>query len=413
MFPTHTTRRNRAQPPQQEYLAAQHPQHTASVASSWDYQSSPPYSTQYPGHTVPGYAYPSQHGGSSHGRHQQSTQGASHAQSGQSFQERAPYPQWNPTRIQRGYERHPEGSQDGNHLDGSHHSYPPSHSEGEIEYHQETQETYEPIQQRAQPDPSQRYQQYRYQSTEETNVQLEPSAEEYPSTQNSRYQSNRYYSQAQDTPADYQPYIPERTPRSFNNMTYNKWTPPPKLQQFLSPEAQLAQGVVSHQYPEDSSVLEPPQSDYQETHFDSHPQQEDVPPPVPLITQNGTNSETFYPGHPAYKWTPPVVLQVFQEQPLHTQQSQDVHPIINSKYASHSHDHISQAIGNIPVADFVPMQSTPQGLHSTISRFLSPNRELNCQRLCRLGKVATKSTSDCQTYSGRHPRRYNPQLQRE
>jgi hypothetical protein len=293
---------------------------------------------------------------------------------GQSFQERAPYPQWNSTRIQRGYEREYGGSQDGNHLDGSQHSYPPpTHSDGggeAAEYHHETQASYptEPIQQ-TQSDPSQRYQQYRYQSTEETNVQTEPSAEEYPSTQSSRYQSNRYYSQPQDTPADYQPYIPERTPRSFNNMTYNKWTPPPKLQQFLSPEAQLAQGGEPRYYPEETAVSEPPQpfhSDHHETHFDSRPQQEYVSPPAPpAATQNGTNDQTFYPGHPAYKWTPPVVLQVFQEQPPQSHQPQDPNPTISSKYASHSHDLISQVVGAVdtplPVAQAPPMHSTPQG----------------------------------------------------
>jgi hypothetical protein len=250
--------------------------------------------------------------------------------------------------MQRGYEREFGGSQDGNHLDGSQHFIPTSNSDGAAESYPT-----EPIQ-RVQADPSERYQQYRYQSTEEPIVQPEPSA-----------QSNRYYSQPQDTPADYQPYIPERTPRSFNNMTYNKWTPPPKLRQFISPDAQVAQGGKPQDYPEATPLEQVAHSDHYESHSESYPQQEYVSSAPPAAaTQNGTSEQAYYPGHPAYKWTPPVVLQVFQEPPPQPPVSDAP---ISSKYASHSHHHVEAGAHSLAAAS---IQSNSQEVNSLAKDFV-------------------------------------------
>lgn len=304
MFPTHTSRRTRNNGINNDYNNTQQP------PQSWDYQSSPPYSQQYPSHTVPGYAYPSKYNaGSDNGTNPTS----------QPYQDRAPFPQWSPSKLQRGYERD-NGSQDGKYLDGSQHSYR-GNSEGESDYRQ--QEV--PIQTENPParDPYARYQQYQYQnpSPESQNTSIDTPLECQP--------SNRYYSQ--DTSVEYQPYIPERPSRTNNHAAYNKWTPPARLQQFISPDTCIQSQRQDNQ---ESAHIEPPTM--------IPPQSEPVQNGDTHHAQNESSDQKFYPGHPAYKWTPPVVLQVFQEQSI-----QYPDPLANSKYASHSHSHMATDHGAI------------------------------------------------------------------
>lgn len=310
MFPTHTSRRTRGN---NIGTTNEHSYSQQAPPQSWDYQSSPPYTQQYPPHTAPSYAYPTNkyNGGSDGG-------------SAQPYQERAPYPQWNPSKLNRGYDRD-YGSQDGNYLDGSQHSYR-ANSEGESEYHR--QQEISPQTENPPPpvrDPSARYQQYQYQNSfkDTQSFSTEP-ASEYPPNQ----PSNRYYSQ--ETPAEYQPYIPERPPRVNTHATYNKWTPPARLQQFTSPDTYL-QAQQENQAP----VYSPPPTEI--PHHTTEPTRNssvDLPQKNSLQGQNGSSDQKYYPGHPAYKWTPPVVLQVFQDQPM-----QYPEPPVNSKYVSHMQSH--------------------------------------------------------------------------
>jgi hypothetical protein len=368
MFPTHTTRRQQRTPtnhsPSQGSLNYQHTPITSS------------YSIQYPGHTVPGYAYPSKYGGIG------------------SVQttpiERTSYPQWTSARIQ-GYDL--DGSQNGNNncLDGSQHSQHSHHShsdghEGGGYYDQAQSPPGAPQSENHQPDPYERYQKYQYQQNPSSQDETEASNEgetidqsthySYPS---SRSQSNRYYSQ--DAPVDYQPYIPERVPRSVGAMhqqngtaPYTKWTPPARFQQFVASDGQQApqqqqytDSYSSSSYPgggggEEEIVINETFDEQQDegptgAHIDttypssSYSSQQSV-------TENVTHEQKLYPGQPGYKWTPPAVLQAFQASPL--QSPQPSQP--SSKYALHSHNHLATHLATETIPTTTPPSHAPSSL---------------------------------------------------
>jgi hypothetical protein len=378
MFPTHASRR---QPRHQSNTTATISQGSAS------HQTPITSSIQYPGHTVPGYAYPSKYSG---------------INANQAIPiERVSHPQWTSPKIQ-GYDRDGSQAQDGNpnldessqHSQQSHHSY---HSHSSTYEGDQQSQPYPVPQSQApplaqaqeiasRPDPYQRYQRYQYQqSPSEEGTSGDAALDDqsahysYPST---RSQSNRYYSQ--ETPVDYQPYIPERGSRSVATVNqqkgtapYNKWTPPARYQQFVSTESQPALSQHQEEQQQQEELSESHFLDEERHNETLNNQYSPTTAPsslncdqngshtVPIdrsvdrqpypVTENGINEKKFYPGHPGYKWTPPAVLQVFQAPSPSLQCPQPSQP--SSKYALHSHSTPHDATETIPVT--VPPSHIP------------------------------------------------------